>query len=537
MYLYADLVFKNGQVVTVNPTDDIVTCVAARDEKILYVGDDAGVEEFIGPDTKVVDLKGRTLTPGFIDSHVHMTQIGAHQIEVDLTYPNVLTIADVKAKIKAAAQKAKKGEWIRCFGYNQDFLEEKRHPNRWDLDEVAPDNPVVLVRVCVHVSVFNSYALKMANIADDAPDEPGGVFDRDENGVVNGVMRENVHFARNQCYFYTEAELTDIFVRANQYLIERGITSVSDAGGVGAPQVKVMLDLHMAKKLDVRINMMFFALSDATKLFWDTLPTGIHTNFGDNKLKIGPAKMMLDGSSSAPTASVRRPYDHKDDGDCGILTTDQAGVDEFFEAANRAGFQGTSHAVGDNAVEMIITGIERALASFPRENHRHRIEHCGIVDDAMIARIKAAGIVPISQPGFVYVNGESYLKYYGEERVSMMMAVKSLMDAGVTVALSTDDPVVPCDPMITMYAACTRKSAHGKEICPVQCIKPLEAIRMYTLNGAYASFEEDIKGSLEVGKLADFTVLTDAILEMDPNNYLNVHPAMTIIAGKVVWEA
>lgn len=536
MNLYADLIFKNGQVITINPGDDIVTAVASKDDKIIYVGGDAGADEFKGPNTKVIDLAGRSLTPGFIDSHLHMTQIGTHQTEVDLTYPNVQSIADIKAKVKEAAARIPKGEWIRCFGYNQDFLEDKRHPTRWDLDEVAPDHPVVLVRVCVHVSVFNSQALKLAKVADDAADEPGGVFDR-ENGVVNGVMRENVHFNRSEFYAYTDEELEEVYQLANKYLIERGITSVSDAGGPGAPEVKVLQNLHMAGKLDVRINMMLFSLGSATKLFWDMLPTGIHTNFGDNKLKVGPAKMMLDGSSSAPTSSVRRPYDHKTDGDCGILTTDQAGVNEFFDAANRAGFQATSHAVGDNAVQMIITGIENALKNCPREDHRHRIEHCGIVDDELIARIKKAGIVPISQPGFVYVNGESYLKYYSEDRVRMMMAIKSFLDAGVTVALSSDDPVVPCDPMMTLYAACTRRSARGNDICTEQAVKPLEALRMCTLNGAFASFEEKIKGSLEVGKLADFTVLSKPILDMDPHDYLSVKPEMTVIGGEIVWQA
>ena len=535
MNLYADLVFKNGQVITVNPNDDIVTSVASKDDKIIYVGNDNDADEFVGPHTQIIDLEGRTLTPGFNDAHLHMTGIGAHQLEVNLTYPEVNSIADIKAKVKEAASKIPKGEWIRCFGYNQEFLEDKRHPTRWDIDEVAPEHPVVLVRVCSHVSVFNSNALQIAKIADDSPDEPGGVFDR-ENGIVNGVMRESVHYARTKYYAYTERELENIYILANKHLIERGITSVTDAGGPGTLQLKALQTIKEAGKLDVRVYLMSLYQDGDKKLFNQLLPTGIRTGFGDDKLKIGSAKIMLDGSSSAPTSAVRRPYEHKNDGDCGILTADQDGVNLFVNSAHTAGFQVTSHAVGDKAVEMVITGIETALKNEPRNDHRHRIEHCGIVDALLVERIKNAGIIPIPQPSFIYINGEIYFKFYGEDRVSMMMALKSFLDADIPVAISSDCPVVPCEPMMTLYAACTRKSAKGNDICREQAVKPLEAIRMYTLNGAYASFEEDIKGSLEVGKLADFTVLSGAILDMDPDNFMALKPVMTVIGGKIVWK-
>jgi len=529
--LCADLVFRNGQVITVNPQDEICSAIAVKGTEILYVGTDAEASEFIGENTKVIDLEGRSLVPGFIDSHVHYFQTGAQQLEVDCTH--LTTIAQIKEKVRQAAAVTPKGEWIRGCQYNEDIIEDGRFINRWDIDEVAPDHPVAIVRYGYHTSILNSKALALAGVDDYAPDEVGGEFHR-ERGMVNGVCHEACHFNHSKVFDYQPSEYEKVFQIADKFFASMGVTSVHDAGGNGKFQLQTLIDMDARKMLNTRVYMFTYSLSENRKLYEDLLPTGIHTGFGSDRLRIGANKVMLDGSSNTPSASVREPYCHINDK--GLLSMDQDELNAIYVESNRAGFQNTAHAVGDNAVDMVLIAHEKALNDYPREDARHRIEHCAIIDDDMIERIKRLGVTPSLQPIFMYEQGERYLKFYGEDRVSRMMAARTMLDAGIIASMGTDCPVYYSHPMINMYAACTRISKKGREISPEQKVTVLEALRMYTLNSAYASYQEDSLGSLEVGKLADLAVLSKPILSIEPEELKDIVVDFTISGGKIIYE-
>jgi predicted amidohydrolase YtcJ len=353
--------------------------------------------------------------------------------------------------------------------------------------------------------------------------------------MVNGVCHETCHFKYSKIYDYQPEDYEGVFAIADKFFASMGVTSVHDAGGNGMTQLKTLIGMDLKKKLNTRVYMFTYSLTENRKLYEDLLPTGIHSGFGSGRLRIGSNKVMLDGSSNTPSASVREPYCHMDDK--GLLSMDQDELNEIYIQGNRAGFQNTAHAVGDNAVDMVLIAHEKALLDCPREDARHRIEHCAIIDDDMIERIKRLGVTPSLQPIFMYEQGERYLRFYGEDRVSRMMAARKMKDAGIIVSFGTDCPVYYSHPMINLFAACTRISKKGNKISPEQCVTVLEAVRMYTYNSAYASYQEDSLGSLEVGKLADMVVLSKPILSIDPESFREVAVDMTISGGKIVFEA
>lgn len=532
----ADLVLKNGQVITVNQQEEVCSAIALKGKQILCVGSNEEVEACVGAKTRVIDLAGRSLVPGFIDAHAHFFLLGAQQADVlDVNCAEFTSIEQIKEKVRQVAEKTPKGEWIRGCCYNETKLKDGRHITRWDLDEVAPDHPVALVRFCFHVSVVNSKALSLMGIPDDAPDEPGGEFLR-QDGVINGVLRENSHFSRAKYFDYTNQEMERAVAQADQFLPKIGITSVHEAGGTDAAKLMhVLMDLDRRHALKTRIYMFPFGLSSNQKLFRDFIPTGVHTGFGSEFLRIGAAKIMLDGSSLTPSCSVRESYSHTEGK--GVLSMNQQELDEFVESAHCAGFQCTAHAIGDNAIDMLVTAIERAQQKHPRTDARHRIEHCAMVDKDLLHRMKALDIIPIPEPMVIYEHGEDYLRFYGEKRVSMMVALRSMLDSGLQPALSTDFPCYDIiHPMYNMYAACTRKTKRGKDISTEQVVSTMEALKMHTIYAARAAFMDDIIGSLESGKLADMVVLSKPILDISPENFREVEIDLTISNGEIVYE-
>ncbi|NLT47395.1 MAG: amidohydrolase family protein [Clostridiales bacterium] len=272
-----------------------------------------------------------------------------------------------------------------------------------------------------------------------------------------------------------------------------------------------------------------FVLQLSTFLFYNK-----HTGFGSERFKIGPSKLMIDGSSSGPTAATLEPYT-SDPNSHGILSMDPKDVDEFVLKAHKAGYQVTSHAVGDKAVTVIVNAIEKAMKAYPREDCRHRIEHCAMINDELLDRIKALGIVPILNPIFLYEFGDGYMVNYGKERAYRMFAAKSFLDKGILAAGSSDCPITFSNPILNMHLACNRTTQKGQVINAEECIGVLDALRMFTYNGAYASFEEGIKGTLEEGKLADLVVLSEDLTKVEPRNLKDVVVDMTYIDGEKVY--
>jgi predicted amidohydrolase YtcJ len=531
----ADTIFYHGVVQTVDASGTIASAAAVSDGRILAVGEDEEVLALAGADTQKIDLAGRSLVPGFIDSHLHTAVFGSNALAVDCRSPGVGSVEEIKEKIREAAKTAPKGAWIRGWGYDHSKLAEKRHPNRWDLDEAAPDNPVMIARCCAHISTHNSKSLALAGIGDfDDPGAGGGAYEKID-GKVSGVMFENAHMNMMKVAGLSKEELIEAMETASSLLVREGITSVHDSGGYGPVQMRAVQEAIEKGVLKLRMNMMIFSFVDNLDFNDDMMKIGSRSGLGDDRLRLGPLKIMIDGSSSGPTAATRQPYTSNPN-DSGIMSMSPEQVEDFVMRGHRGGWQVTCHAVGDKAVDAMLTAFEKAQKAYPRENCRHRIEHCAMMTEGLLERVKALGIVPIPQPVFLYEFGDGYVVNYGPERAKRMFPCKTFLDAGVIAAASTDCPVTFSNPLLNIYMAVTRTTQTGQVIAPEECISVEEAIRMYTYNGAYASFEEGVKGSIEPGKLADLVVLSEDILKTPKNAIKDVVVDLTMIGGEVVFD-
>lgn len=531
--MLADLIFTGGPVVTVNQSNNIEEAVAVKENKILFVGRQEQAWALKGSHTKVVNLKGRTVIPGFIDAHIHAAVMGANALAIDCRPGSVSSIEDIKEAIYERTKTTPEGQWIRGWGYNDQYLKEKRNPNRWDLDAVSPHHPVMLTRVCNHISAHNSESIRRARITNKCKYSEK-TFTR-QNGKISGVMLEEAHMAMFKAALLQEEEITSGIIAANEILLKQGITSIHDAGGYGPIQMNAFQSAIKDKKFKSRLYSMVFSFADNLELVDDYLKVGIHSGFGNEHIRVGPIKLMIDGSSSGPTAATIQPY-AIDPGNRGILSYSQELVDDYIFRAHRGGWQITSHAVGDKGVTVIVDAIEKAMEKLPKENCRHRIEHCAMVNNQLLDRIEKQSIISVSNPIFLYEFGDGYIENYGKERAYKMFTLKSFLDRRIIAAGASDCPVTFSDPLFGIHMAVNRKTIGGQVINPDERISSMEALRMFTYNGAYASNEEKIKGSIEPGKLADLVVLDKNFLKTNPEELRNITVDMTIIDGKIEYE-
>ena len=349
MGLLADTVFLNGQVITVNRSNDVVEALALKDNNIVYVGSNEGVKRFADDAAEVVDLTGRSLIPGFTDAHEHILVRGANELGVDCRSPGVKSIEDIKRLIAERAKITPKGEWIRGWGYDHSKLAEGRHPDRFDLDEAAPCHKVLISRVCCHIGAFNSRALKFADVPDNATEIAGSPVGQ-RNGMNNGVLFEKAYMEVIAKARPTLDEMLDALAVVNDMLLAEGITCCHDAGGHGASSMQAFQRGVETKRIKVRLVTMLFALMGATADFSDLyIHSGICTGFGNDRLKLGPIKIMIDGSSSGPTAATLEDYTSMP-GNRGLICLTQEYIDDVTMRAHMAGYQMTAHAVGDKGI-------------------------------------------------------------------------------------------------------------------------------------------------------------------------------------------
>lgn len=530
------LAFINGNVITMDEKNPSAQAIFVIEDKVFKVGSDTEVENLIDEDTDVIDLEGQTLIPGFVDCHAHPINFGLALMSVDCKTPSVNSIKEIVEKIQAAADEEPEGEWIIGRGYDDFKLSEKRHPNRWDLDEASPNNPVIITRFCEHISVVNSLALELAGISKDTKDPEGGQIDRDpKTSEPTGVLRWGAKELVLRLIPPPSIEqLRQAIILASEQFLAKGVTSVSEAGEINASAMKAYQTAVWGDGVPLRINLMMpiSMLGSLHKL-------GFSTGFGDDRLRIGPIKIIADGSTSGRTAALSEPYDDAPE-NFGMMYLNQHELNNMIFAAHSAGFQVGVHAIGDRAISAVIDAIELALKQIPKNDHRHRIEHCGINNSTIVTRLKEMGIIPVPQPIFLYGEGESYRTGLGEDRVKWAYPLKSYIENGITVPMSSDCPCTSGDelisPLLGIFMAVTRKTDIDREIGSEQKIDVKDALRAYTLNGAYTTFEEGIKGSIEPGKLADFVVLSDNPFNTKNNEIKNINVEMTIIGGKIVYE-
>ena len=525
--------FINGEVITVNEADQITEAVAVKGNRIIAVGSNSKILNLEDKNSNVIDLQNKTLIPGFVDSHLHISMYGTNCTSISCKGENINSLDDLFAEIKNRANVAPKGSWIRAWGFNEQSISEKRFPEKEELDAITTNHPIIISRTCGHISVVNNYALNLANIDKNTPDPNGGKIGRNEDGELSGLLVETAHMGMFDVASFSEEELTDAHKTASEHFAEKGITSIHDATGYGLTNLKSLQKDSRNGVIKQRVYAMVGALNDAQSVVKHMSHAGIFTGLGDEKFRLGPVKLFLDGSSSGPTVWTREPYT-SDPNNYGIHYFSQEEVDELFIPAHKNGWQITAHAQGDAAIDMLLNTIEKAQRLYPRDDARHRIEHAGIASPDLIERMKKQNITPTPNPAFLYEYGDGYVKNYGN-RAHEMYPMGSYEKKGIRAAIASDCPVTDYNPLHGLHSAITRKSSSGQVIGENKKTSLLQAIRMYTLNGAYASFEEGIKGSIETGKLADLVLLDRSILSSDIDNLPDVQVEWTMIDGEKVF--
>ncbi len=543
-YSYLDYAFKNGRVITVNPKDEIAEAVGVKGNKIVYVGDNAGIDKILDEHTTVIDLKGATLMPGLNDSHYHPILSGLLGKEpdaamIDVFYENCKSLADMLSILKKAVSLKKPGEWISMMGYEPTLFPEKRHPTIAELDEIAPDNPVHCMHGGGHICMYNSKALAYLGVyeAEDANQYPSDEVEV-IGGKLTGMVRGHTHFNLWKEVGYTQEQQTAAAMKAHRHCLENGITSISDCGECDAPSYHIMQKLCREGTFKVRSYMMLHSIfgkpfSKEDNEHW--LKLGLMSGLGDEHFRIGTCKFMIDGGSGGPSCATREPYSHDPDlpREKGWEREEAA---EYIKMINDAECQASAHAIGDLAVEFMVEGYEKAFADNPRPDLRHRIEHCTIVDQDLVERMAKMNVCPSVNISSIQKLGKVFKEFYGEERNRYICAIRSMLDAGVVCSLHSDTPSYPAG-LNVIDAAVNRYDREAGEQCDrTQAVSVLSAIRCATINGAYATYEEKIKGSIEPGKLADLIVLSDDILAVDPMDIYRLNVTLTMIDGEIVYE-
>ncbi|WP_285397007.1 amidohydrolase [Lysinibacillus sp. fls2-241-R2A-57] len=526
----ANIAFLNGEVITVDGQDSIREALAISDNKIVAVGSNEEIKDLIDDSTQVFDLEGKSILPGIIDAHLHLVTYGTFHLSISCKEPELDSIDAILTALKDKAATTPKGQWIRAWGFNERTVKEKRYPTLEELDNITKDHPIVITRTCCHIGIVNSVALHLAGIDETTPDPQGGLIERNAIGQRTGRLIETAYMQFSEIASYSNEEVYQAIQIAQQHFLKVGITSIHEAGTFTKESYRMLQLASQKGDLKIRVYAMIATLNDCRQFTLNMMESGVLTGTGNEFFKVGPAKLFTDGSSTGPTIATREGYTSNPD-DRGILYYTEDEIYEVLGKAHELGYQITVHAQGDQAIEMYLNVVERAL----QENHRHRIEHAGISSPDLQQRMKELKVIPIPNPPFPYEFGESYLTNYGE-RTDFMYPARDFIDQGIIAAAGSDSPVTTYNPFIGIYEAVNRLTANGTSFGEKQKIDVLEAIRLYTYNGAYASFDEDIKGSLEPGKLADMIVLDRSILKTLPQDLKDIQVELTMLDGDILFE-
>jgi len=546
----ADVVLFNGNVITVDDKKPRAQGVAVKGGRILWVGTNEEVRQAIGRGTQGRDLKGMTVIPGFIESHNHTLMFGLGLDSIDLT--KVESVEEIIALVRERASRQKEGTWITGVGYNQNELKEKRHPSRQDLDRAAPKHMVSLRHTSAHGYAVNSLALAKAGITKDRPDPEGGKIGRDvTTGELTGLLFESPAMKMIDD-IVPKPELEDLIPalgKASQRFLSEGITSAMDAsvGGNDIPlQIAAYQEAVDRGVLKVRHNLAIWSeavfdycrfeesLKEARRRL---LGLGIRTGLGDDKLRIGPFKIIVDGAFSTVTAVTYEPYGvEANDRGCGVLVIEADKLAKLASLAHGLGWQLSIHGIGDKAIDVCLDAFEAAQKSNPRRDARHRLEHCTMALPRMFDRIKKLGVIPVLQPGFIWELGDNWFRQLGKETCAKLKPFRTLLDNKILMAFSSDRPVVSGAPLLGIHSAVNQKTRTGQDYAPHEKITPEEALRCYTINGAYATFEEKIKGSIEAGKLADLVILGEDLTQVRPERIKDIPVMATMVGGEFCYQ-
>ncbi len=524
-----DLILYNANIITIDSAQPRAQAVAIADGRFLAVGGVDDVRNLATLRTRQVNLEGKTVVPGFIDAHTHPASSGRrHLRELDC---DLRSIREIQEAIRRRAAELPPGQWVVGFKYDDTKTAEGRPLTREDLDAAAPKHPVYINHRGGHGSYVNSLALQMADVNEKTPDPPGGQFVRDASGRLTGLVRERATapFTRRIPSRFTRDDYREGVKLIAQMMTKAGVTSVHDTGG-SALDLQAYQDARESGDLRFRVYCLI-RYGDLDKM----IAAGVRTGFGDEWVRVGAVKLVQDGSISERTARLSRPYIGRPN-DYGILVTEEKDLYEQARKAHLAGWQVGTHTNGDFAIDMTLRVYERLQRETPRRDPRFRLEHCTVVNPDLIRRIQALGAIPNPFSTYVYYHGEK-MREYGAERLEWMFAVRSFLEAGIRVTQTSDYPPGPFEPMMALQSQVTRTDSKGNVWGKSQRVSVEEALRVGTLHGAYASYEEHLKGSIQAGKLADLVVLGRDPLTTNPMELIRIPVERTMVGGKWVWEA
>jgi len=533
----ADLVVFNAKVYTVDAGAPSAEAFAVKAGRFAAVGSTQDIKALIGKGTQAYDAKQMTIVPGFTDCHNHAPgNTLLYEVIVGNPYEvEFVTIKSIVEKLRAKARETPPGTWVEGYFFDDTKVKDKRQLNVHDLDEVSRDHPVAVQHRGGHTSYYNSKALEMAGITKNTPNPAGGTFDRDENGDLNGRVTDRARGAitrvGNRATVPGDQKLQrdrDGLAYISKQFVRYGLTSVHHEGG----------DLFALQQVRARGELLHRVSYEATGSVLEALITsGIATGFGDEWIRFGAtSEHTVDGSFSERTMALSQPYPGTNPPYKGNVTETQDELNAWIERVHRAGIQANCHANGDVAIDMVLTAFERAQKLFPRADARPKITHCTLVNDDLLRRLKATGTVPAVFTTYAYYNPDKF-RFYGEELMKRCMAFRSLLDAGVPAATGSDFSPGPFAPLMGIQGMVTRTGWDGETWGANQRISVDEALRVNTLNGAYASREEAIKGSIAPGKLADFVVLSEDLHTVDKEKIKDVQIVRTVVGGSTVYQA
>jgi predicted amidohydrolase YtcJ len=532
-----DLVVFNAKVYTMDPATPRAEAFAVSGSRFVALGTTADMKALVGKRTQTFDAKQMTIVPGFTDCHNHA---GGSTLLYEVLVGNpfeveFVTIASIIEKLRAKARTTPPGTWVEGYFHDDTKLKDKRPLNRRDLDQVSTEHPVAVQHRGGHTSFYNSKALEMAGITKDTPNPPGGTFDRDANGDLNGRVTDRARGAVSRVgqrpTFTPEQRAQrdrDGIAHISKQFVRYGLTSVHHEGG----------DLSAIQEVRARGDLHHRVSYEASGRVLDSmLASGIMSGFGDEWIKFGAtSEHTVDGSFSERTMALSVPYPNVQPPYKGNVTETQEELDAWVERVHRAGIQVNCHANGDVAIDMYLSAFERAQKAAPRPDARPKITHCTLINDDLVRRMKALGAVPAMFTTYAYYNTDKF-PFYGEDLMKRSMAFRTLLDAGIHAAAGSDFSPGPFAPLMGIQGMVTRTGWDGTTWGANQRISVDEAIKVNTINGAYASREEGLKGSITAGKLADFVVLADDPHTVNKEKIKDIQIVRTVVGGTTVHQA
>ncbi|MBS0366505.1 MAG: amidohydrolase [Proteobacteria bacterium] len=539
--LVPDTLVYNARVYTVEPGAGMAQAFAVRDGRFVAVGSNSQIRALAGKATRSIDAQQMTVVPGFIDCHNHAV---GDQLMYEVIVGNpfeveFVTIDSIVQKLRARAAQTPPGYWVEGFFFDDTKVKDKRQLDVSDLDRVSREHPVAVHHRGGHTAYYNSKALQMAGVTRDTPNPPGGTFDHNAAGELNGrvtdLATEIVDKVGQRPQYTPEQEIQRgqaAMANMSRQFVRYGLTSVHHEHFEGAPALRAIEAIRARGEL---LHRVYFALND--RLLDEMIGAGVHTGLGDEWLRLGGSvEHLADGSFSERTMALSIPYPGNPSGYRGNVTQTQDALDAWVLRVQRAGIQVNCHANGDVAIGAVLTALERAQQQAPRTDTRPQITHCTLINADLVRRIKALGAVPVPFNTYAYYNSDKF-HFYGQDLMRRAMAYRTFIDAGITAAGGSDFPPGPFAPLMGIQGMVTRTGWNGETWGPEQRVSVAEALQINTLNGAYASHEEHLKGSIAAGKLADYVVLSADPHTVAPETIKDIKVVRTVTGGRTVYEA